>query len=117
MVVCPSGERVAPRPDCSASAARSGDRTNGRSTGAPVGEAIGVTFQAVQKYEIGVNRLSASRLLLAAKALGRPPSYFFHYVERDVPAQEEPLSRHEVELIRHYRHIDEGTRIALMNLV
>jgi transcriptional regulator with XRE-family HTH domain len=82
-----------------------------------LGDALGVSFQAVQKYESGANRLSASRLLLAAKALGRPTSYFFHDVQGDVPAQEERLSRDEVEMIRHYRHVDEGMRMALMKFV
>jgi transcriptional regulator with XRE-family HTH domain len=39
--------------------------------------ALGLTFQQVQKYEKGANRLSASRLAAAAKALGVPVSYFF----------------------------------------
>lgn len=34
-----------------------------------LGEAIGVTFQQVQKYETGKNRIAASKLVLAAKAL------------------------------------------------
>lgn len=34
---------------------------------------IGVTFQQVQKYEAGRNRLSVHRLVLAAEALGRSP--------------------------------------------
>lgn len=34
-----------------------------------LGEAMGVTFQQVQKYEIGKNRVAASKLVLAAKAL------------------------------------------------
>ena len=37
-----------------------------------VGTAIGVSFQAVQKYENGENRLSAGRLAAAAKFLGVP---------------------------------------------
>lgn len=35
-----------------------------------LGQAIGVTFQQVQKYETGANRFSASRLVKAANALG-----------------------------------------------
>src|SRR5689334_3838169 len=70
-----------------------------------LGQAIGVTFQAVQKYETGSNRISASRLLRAAKALGRPISFFFHDLEGDTPAQVQNLTRQEVELIRHYRHV------------
>lgn len=34
-----------------------------------LGEAMGVTFQQVQKYEVGKNRVAASKLVLAAKAL------------------------------------------------
>ncbi|MEO5326200.1 helix-turn-helix transcriptional regulator [Mesorhizobium sp. CC13] len=40
-------------------------------------DAIGVTFQQVQKYEKGTNRVGASRLNEIAAALGVPPSYFF----------------------------------------
>jgi transcriptional regulator with XRE-family HTH domain len=40
-------------------------------------EAIGVTFQQVQKYERGANRVSASRLWEIAQALGTPVSDFY----------------------------------------
>lgn len=40
-------------------------------------EAIGVTFQQVQKYEKGTNRVGASRLQQIADALDAPVSYFF----------------------------------------
>lgn len=39
--------------------------------------ALGLTFQQVQKYERGANRISASKLYDAARALGVPVSYFF----------------------------------------
>ncbi len=38
---------------------------------------IGVTFQQLQKYENGTNRVSASRLYGIAKLLGMPLAYFF----------------------------------------
>lgn len=38
---------------------------------------IGVTFQQVQKYEKGVNRISASRLFEVSLALDLPVSHFF----------------------------------------
>lgn len=41
------------------------------------GLAIGVSHQQVQKYESGVNRLSAARLWLASKALGVPVQKFY----------------------------------------
>ena len=40
-------------------------------------DAAGITFQQIQKYEKGVNRVGSSRLLQFSEALGVPPSYFF----------------------------------------
>ena len=42
-----------------------------------LGNKIGVTFQQVQKYEGGANRVSASRLSAMADILSVPISYFF----------------------------------------
>jgi transcriptional regulator with XRE-family HTH domain len=42
-----------------------------------LGELLGITFQQVQKYEKGTNRISASRLYYAAKTLGVPVHFFF----------------------------------------
>ncbi|GAU82167.1 helix-turn-helix transcriptional regulator [Bosea sp. 2KB_26] len=42
-----------------------------------LGEALGLTFQQVQKYEKGANRISASRLQQIAKMLDVPVSFFF----------------------------------------
>jgi transcriptional regulator with XRE-family HTH domain len=42
-----------------------------------LGEAFGLTFQQVQKYEKGVNRMGSSRLQQAAGILGVPVPFFF----------------------------------------
>jgi transcriptional regulator with XRE-family HTH domain len=42
-----------------------------------IGTAIGVTFQQVQKYERGVNRMGSSRLFEFSKILSVPVAYFF----------------------------------------
>lgn len=42
-----------------------------------LGERLGITFQQIQKYEKGTNRVSASKLLAAAGVLSVPVSYFF----------------------------------------
>lgn len=42
-----------------------------------LGELLGITFQQVQKYEKGSNRISASRLYYTAKTLGVPVQFFF----------------------------------------
>lgn len=40
-------------------------------------EAVGVTFQQIQKYERGANRMGASRLQQIGDALKVPPAFFF----------------------------------------
>jgi transcriptional regulator with XRE-family HTH domain len=42
-----------------------------------LGEKLGITFQQIQKYEKGTNRVGASRLQAMASALEVPVSYFF----------------------------------------
>jgi transcriptional regulator with XRE-family HTH domain len=42
-----------------------------------LGAAVGLSFQMVQKYEVGINSISASRLVEVAKALDVPTSFFF----------------------------------------
>ncbi len=49
-----------------------------------LGELLGITFQQVQKYEKGTNRISASRLYYASKILGVPVQAFFE----DLPGSE-----------------------------
>jgi transcriptional regulator with XRE-family HTH domain len=54
--------------------------------------AAGITFQQIQKYEKGANRVGASRLQQFSDALGVPPSYFFEgapTVGRKLPAPRE----------------------------
>jgi transcriptional regulator with XRE-family HTH domain len=42
-----------------------------------LGEALGLTFQQVQKYEKGTNRIGASRLQQISQTLNVPPAFFF----------------------------------------
>lgn len=53
-----------------------------------LGEHLGLTFQQVQKYEKGVNRIGASRLFDLAKVLGVPIQFF--YDEAPVGAHNAP---------------------------
>jgi transcriptional regulator with XRE-family HTH domain len=50
-------------------------------------EALGLTFQQVQKYEKGVNRVSSSRLVDIANALDTSIPYFFEEMSAVVSAQ------------------------------
>src|SRR6185369_12229274 len=49
-----------------------------------LGEAIGLTFQQVQKYERGANRIGASRLWDLSRVLNCPVSYFYEEMRDDV---------------------------------
>lgn len=53
-----------------------------------LGESLGVTFQQVQKYEKGTNRVGASRLQAIASVLEVPVSYFFQDAPTDAPVME-----------------------------
>ena len=49
-----------------------------------LGEHLGLTFQQVQKYEKGVNRIGASRLFDLARVLGVPVQFFYDEAPTDV---------------------------------
>jgi transcriptional regulator with XRE-family HTH domain len=80
-------------------------------------EMLGLTFQQVQKYERGTNRVSASRLFQLARALDTPITWFFEDMESDRAARDkapteneeaDPMSRREtLELVRVYSRIDD----------
>ena len=99
-----------------------------------LGELLKVTFQQIQKYERGANRVSASRLFQIAKVLGVPVSYFFDNLtgtDEGVPAPgfAEPSNeeaglmeflstREGIELNRAFQRItDPSKRRAVVELV
>lgn len=53
-----------------------------------LGELLGLTFQQVQKYEKGVNRIGAGRLFDVARILGVPIDYFYEGVGAQTNGQE-----------------------------
>ncbi|MEM0942328.1 MAG: helix-turn-helix transcriptional regulator [Pseudomonadota bacterium] len=57
-----------------------------------LGDALGLTFQQVQKYEKGLNRIGAGRLYHIARILSVQPSYFYE----GLPDVEEDLSDPEL---------------------
>ncbi|HYE48061.1 MAG TPA: helix-turn-helix domain-containing protein [Azospirillaceae bacterium] len=99
-----------------------------------LGEAIGLTFQQVQKYERGANRIGASRLFDLSRVLDVPVSFFFDdmpdeegaapsavdesAVQEAVAAETDPLAKREtLELVRaYYRISDPGVRKRLFEL-
>ncbi|MBX6366786.1 MAG: helix-turn-helix transcriptional regulator [Rhodospirillales bacterium] len=84
-------------------------------------KALGITFQQVQKYENGVNRISASRLWDISRRLEVPIEWFFGVSGakgRPVPSAVPDLMRREtIELVRNYFAIpDPELRRALLAL-
>lgn len=84
---------------------------------------VGIKFQQIQKYETGMNRVSASRLWDIAHALGVDVAFFFEGLEGDlVPADiggmpSDILSDKEaLDLLRSYYAIPENQRRRLFDL-
>ncbi|KZB52720.1 hypothetical protein TH44_07130 [Thalassospira xiamenensis] len=100
-----------------------------------IAKLLGITFQQVQKYERGANRVSASRLYDIAEALGVPISYFYDDIPPDlvgktiaqrsktvtqsIISREDPMQRREtLELVRCYYGIeDEALRYRFFELL
>jgi transcriptional regulator with XRE-family HTH domain len=108
-----------------------------------LGEALGLTFQQVQKYERGVNRVGASRLFDLSRVLDVPISFFFDdmpeplanlldnqpgvpsgrralgFAEAQDAFGDDTMSRREtVELVRaYYRISDPAVRKRVFDLV
>ena len=103
-----------------------------------LGEAIGLTFQQVQKYERGANRIGASRLFDLSRVLDVPVSFFFDDMPADAAAarvedddesgaseersaaayEPDPMAKREtLELVRAYYKIsDPSVRKRLFEL-
>lgn len=102
-----------------------------------LGEAVGLTFQQIQKYERGANRIGCSRLYQFSHILGVPVSFFFE----DMPdgalgkvaksslrgmsdqdqsgIEDDPMTRQEtLELVRaYYRISDPNVRKKVFDLL
>ncbi|MGY0793202.1 helix-turn-helix domain-containing protein [Azospirillum argentinense] len=90
-----------------------------------LGEALGLTFQQVQKYERGANRISASRLFDLSRALDVPISFFFDDMSEATTAaavtddvcttstdtsEPDPMAKREtLELVRAYYRIPDAS--------
>ena len=87
-----------------------------------LGSAVGLTFQQIQKYERGANRIGASRLFDMARALDVPVQYFFDEMpvesaaegyqpvsgdgQANVPTEPDQMGKREtLELVRTYYRI------------
>ncbi len=65
-----------------------------------LGRALGLTFQQVQKYEKGTNRISSSKLWEIAKFLNVDIEHFFEGLATDTPPENRSLSTNEETMTR-----------------
>lgn len=80
-------------------------------------EKVGIKFQQVQKYETGMNRVSASRLWDIAEALGVGIGFFFDGLAGEkTPAVDVMADKEAAELVRSYYAIPEPQRRRLFDL-
>lgn len=87
-------------------------------------EKVGIKFQQIQKYETGMNRVSASRLWDISEALSVPVSFFYEGLaeggEQDSSANAVPADilkdKEALELVRSYYAIPEAQRRRLFEL-
>lgn len=85
-----------------------------------LGQTVGLTFQQIQKYEKGANRIGASRLYQFATILDVPPAWFFEGLEGQpvegrngdvltaATPEHSPLaafSREDIELLRAFQAV------------
>jgi len=99
-----------------------------------LGAALGLTFQQVQKYERGANRIGASRLFHLSRILDVPVSYFFDEIVVETSAgkaggmgmseekgeyEPDPLAKREtLELVRaYYKITDPKVRRKVFDLI
>lgn len=82
---------------------------------------VGIKFQQIQKYETGMNRISASRLWDIADALGVAINFFFEGLEAGSPVIDDHLGdiladKEALMLVRSYYAIPEAQRRRLFDL-
>jgi len=75
-------------------------------------DALGLTFQQVQKYERGANRVSASKLYEIAAALRAPVSYFFDGLADPAGDEGRDASPSEEGLVHTFLMTAEGLELA-----
>jgi len=86
-------------------------------------EQVGIKFQQIQKYETGMNRVSASRLWDISEALSVPINFFFEGLEGGGASETESAlpgdilaDKEALELVRSYYAIPENQRRRLFEL-
>ncbi len=104
-------------------------RLNHKMSQTELGNQVGVTFQQIQKYERGANRIGASRLWSLCEIFQAEPNFFFDGLADEAKSGDAPnplaqdnwseklLSKQNHRLMMSFDNIDSGdTRAALLRL-
>jgi len=81
---------------------------------AALGDALGLTFQQIQKYERGANRVSASKLYEIAKVLRTPVSFFFDGLADPVASETDEVGQAAGQVVTDFLNTPEGLELAAM---
>ncbi len=84
-----------------------------------LGNALGVSFQQIQKYENGLNRVSAGRLMEISDILNVPISFFYaDIMPKRQPHHDEAISsREEYLLLKRFRTLTSIKQRAILQLL
>jgi transcriptional regulator with XRE-family HTH domain len=94
-----------------------------------LGEMLSLTFQQVQKYELGVNRVSAGRLFEISSVLGTPITYFYEgagdlltdivgHLAEDEDARAPVMNTETLDLVAAFQKIEDNSlRKSILNTV
>ncbi|MEM8540752.1 MAG: helix-turn-helix domain-containing protein [Pseudomonadota bacterium] len=76
-----------------------------------LGESLGITFQQVQKYEKGTNRVGASRLQNIAGILNVPAAFFFEDAPGEDAAETDGLAESSTSYVVNFLSSSEGLQL------
>ena len=90
-----------------------------------LGQALGISFQQVQKYESGSNRIGSSRLWDISQILETPIEFFFEGLaprgnsrSLEETAHEEPMTRRTIQLAKAINNLrDEEAKMHFLRLI
>jgi transcriptional regulator with XRE-family HTH domain len=81
-----------------------------------VAVAIGISFQQLQKYEYGSNRVSVSRLCDIAKVLEVDPAYFLDPFSSYKPDVHKAATKDEADMLKYMRSMSDKARKAILGV-
>ncbi len=83
-----------------------------------LGKRVGLTFQQIQKYEKGMNRIGASRLWQFSLILGQPISWFFEGIGEQKRKGDDPLAiREALQLVQYLSACDRDVQKHLAAMI